>query len=962
MFTATIAPVSGLTFYPDTRMLTGTPTTAGNYRLNYVQPPTLMFTATIAALTYTENTAVNALTLPPATDGTPPYLYKLHPTAGEVAPNPDGTITPVPGLTFAPGTRMLTGTPAMAGSYHLTYTATDAAGTAINQQFTITVANAPAPPDSGGGGVDPDPDPPAQAVSCPTSTSTDPTETQYSITFQANWSRSNFPTNFPGGAHFSPLVGAVHDSMNEFWSPNNPASTGIENMAEFGGTRTLVAEINAVTPTTSYTGSGIGSGTGTTSISFRVSQDCPLVTFVSMVAPSHDWFVGVTGKDLRDGSNQFVDKTINLPVWDAGTEDGTNFSLSGTADTNPQGIIELLTTDSTATDFMQGTNQNVYIGTFTFTVIQAATAALPRLTAAPATIAEGGTSTVTVALAKAAPAGGMPLTLTFGGTAGGDDYRASAARVTIPAGATTTTFTITALSDEIADPVETIIITANGASTPVTTTVTIQEESATANQLNRVILPEVARAIADHGLQAVAGRIEQAGSGANAPAHGALGGHATLAAALRTHGQAIAEGATNLNTLLDDSNFVLPLDGDATDRAGDDSPRRVTLWGGTDYRNLDGSGGADGADGAVDWDGHLLGAHIGADAHLRRDLLAGLMVSWNEGKFDYRLGDGRGDYELNLTAVHPYLGRTTRDGMLELWATAGYGWGNLAITDDDNAQKRGASDVEMRSVGVGGSRLLSANGARTVRLKGELMQAKIDVEGSNTAGGGLAINPLEVRSGRARLALAANLRRDLPGGAQLLRSAEVGARYDGGHGETGGGAEVGLGVRYSNPAGLNAGGNLRALAGRDDYHEWGVQGRVRLLPGKDGQGISFSLNPVYGIIASGATAIWERGLPDHGDDGGQLGRGQRGQGQPGHGARIETELGYGITTGNGLLTPYSRLTLTDRIDTAEHARTWRLGGRLESDSRLNLNLEGYRHDGNGEPTEYGIALQADLYW
>ena len=505
----------------------------------------------------------------------------------------------------------------------------------------------------GGGGVDPDP--PAQAVSCPTAASTDPTETQYSITFQANWSRSNFPTNFPGGAHFSPLVGAVHDSGNKFWSPNNRASSGIERMAEEGRTRILVAEIKAVTPTTPYIGRGIG-GTGTTSIDFRVSQDCPLVTFVSMVAPSHDWFVGVTGEDLRDGSNQFVDKTINLPVWDAGTEDGTDFSLSGTADTNPQGIIELLTTDSTATDFTQGTNQNAYIGTFTFTVTQAATAALPRLTAAPATIAEGDASTVTVALAEAAPApaGGMTFTLTFGGTASEDDYLASAARVTIPAGETTTTFTINALSDEIADPVETIIITAtanaNGASTPVTTTVTttvtIQGESTTANQLNRVILPEVARAIADHGLQAVAGRIEQAGSGANAPARGALGGQATLAATLRTHGQAIAEGTINLNALLDDSNFVLPLDSGATDRAGDDSPRRVTLWGGTDYRNLDGSGGADGADDAVDWDGHLLGAHVGADARLRRDLLAGLMVSWNEGKFDYRLGDARGDYKL----------------------------------------------------------------------------------------------------------------------------------------------------------------------------------------------------------------------------------------------------------------------------------------------------------------------------
>ena len=52
---------------------------------------------------YTAALEIAALTLPPADSTHPAALtYTLHPTAGEVAANGDGTITPLPGLTFAP--------------------------------------------------------------------------------------------------------------------------------------------------------------------------------------------------------------------------------------------------------------------------------------------------------------------------------------------------------------------------------------------------------------------------------------------------------------------------------------------------------------------------------------------------------------------------------------------------------------------------------------------------------------------------------------------------------------------------------------------------------------------------------------------------------------------------------------------------------------------------------------------
>ncbi len=80
--------------------------------------------------------AIAPLTLPAATGGDGDLSYGLDPQ--------------VPGLTFQPVTRTLTGTPGAAGEYAMTYTATDAddntdPSDAAVLRFTITVTE-PEPP------------------------------------------------------------------------------------------------------------------------------------------------------------------------------------------------------------------------------------------------------------------------------------------------------------------------------------------------------------------------------------------------------------------------------------------------------------------------------------------------------------------------------------------------------------------------------------------------------------------------------------------------------------------------------------------------------------------------------------------------------------------------------------------------------------------------------------------------
>ena len=167
-----------------------------------------------------------------------------------------------------------------------------------------------------------------------------PSETAtYRIDFGATWSSSTHPTNFPGGAHWSPLIGAVHSSRASFWEMGATSSPGMESMAETGATGTLAGEINDQIPNNALSvvsGSGSNSPGSVRIRDVGVSLDHPLVTLVSMIAPSPDWFAGVTGLSLLNGVGQWADvRQVVLFPLDAGTDSGTAYT-AGNANTSPK--------------------------------------------------------------------------------------------------------------------------------------------------------------------------------------------------------------------------------------------------------------------------------------------------------------------------------------------------------------------------------------------------------------------------------------------------------------------------------------------------------------------------------------------------------------------------------------------------------------------------------------------------
>ena len=186
----------------------------------------------------------------------------------------------------------------------------------------------------------------------------------YRVTFESTWSQSSHPIDWPGAsAHYSPLVGGAHQTAGTMWSAGGIATPGMEQMAETGGTSVLRSELNAVSPgevSEVFTGPALASSPGSVSMEITVDADHPLVSLVTMVAPSPDWFLGVDSYDLLGDDGWTQDATADLQVWDAGTDSGASYA-SPNSDTMPREPIAI----SDAAPFASET----VLGTFRFELL-----------------------------------------------------------------------------------------------------------------------------------------------------------------------------------------------------------------------------------------------------------------------------------------------------------------------------------------------------------------------------------------------------------------------------------------------------------------------------------------------------------------------------------------------------------------------------------------------------------------
>jgi Spondin_N len=180
-----------------------------------------------------------------------------------------------------------------------------------------------------------------QVVSTATSTIPTSMEATFTCTFQNNWSIANHPRLYPTStAHWSPPVLATHNSGYSMWLPGGLASPGVESVAEVGLTTTLLNEIASAGSTIRSSVRGVDqyNSEEQEQVLTRIIADAShrLMSSITMVAPSPDWFTGFYDFELVDRATEtwWSNFTLNTFPFDAGTEQGTTYSL-GNAEEDP---------------------------------------------------------------------------------------------------------------------------------------------------------------------------------------------------------------------------------------------------------------------------------------------------------------------------------------------------------------------------------------------------------------------------------------------------------------------------------------------------------------------------------------------------------------------------------------------------------------------------------------------------
>ena len=440
-----------------------------------------------------------------------------------------------------------------------------------------------------------------------------------------------------------------------------------------------------------------------------------------------------------------------------------------------------------------------------------------------------------------------------------------------------------------------------------------------AKQLNKDILPNLVQTMLASTMAAVSNRMDAAFSGRPQAASYQFDGqtvqldsqtrlsanlHNTVEQKLPTYIKALKDDTLDWKRLIGNSSFVMPLN--ALD---EDGGAGATVWGSGEYINLSDK----------DWKGDVFNVQLGVDQRIKDDLLAGGLVSWSKGDVDYTLGRERGKYTHRVTSIHPYMARS-RDGV-NLWGSVGYGQGELSIKPQGDNQSERSSGTRLLSLSAGISGRLTQYGQSGLNLKSDLSLARTNIGDSTD------IPADKLSSQRLRLLLEIDKERPLASGGRFNPLVEIGLRYDGVGDSSDIGAVLGFGGRYANATGLTAEGKFHTLLGRKDYKEWGIQGVIRQQSGANDQGLTFSLSPSYGATGNSVNQVWEQELADgnnRNDD---------------YRARLDVNMGYGLFTSGGLLTPYSELRMGD-------SNHYRLGLHWKPNSPFNLHLYGERTTGN----------------
>ncbi|MDE0075395.1 MAG: fibronectin type III domain-containing protein [Gammaproteobacteria bacterium] len=461
-----------------------------------------------------------------------------------------------------------------------------------------------------------------------------------------------------------------------------------------------------------------------------------------------------------------------------------------------------------------------------------------------------------------------------------------------------------------------------------------------AGRLNTRVLPHVAAAMTSSTVSAIARRVDAVASGMGMERRVETNGLSSMAASLSSPGAGgigLAQGdQAGLAALFSGTSFTMPL-GASDAQQQSVTGTQLAGWGAGEYHYLGEPGQS-----ALDWKGNMVSAHAGIDTRVGSDLLVGVAGSYNSGSFDFTDKTGaspvKGTYGATMSSVNPYMAWFSGGGGASVWGSAGLGRGDIDV--DDEREGFRTTPASLLTGAGGASYKLLTRDAGGVRLKAEGWYGQVTVDGS----GQIEEVTIEMQRGKLALELTQGFRTGA--GNEIAVLLEGGMRYDNsdGNGINGTSAEVGGGLRYTNPGlGVTAEGRGRfVISARQGYEEWGMGGTLMFDPATRGQGLSIRVAPSYGNHLSGVNQLWERGVHD-----------AVGGYDLGMAPNVDGEIAYGIAGFHG--TPYSGFYVGQG-----GTRAFSSGVRYELGSGVGLRLEGTRRESGLGGAQHSVGVRGRI--
>ena len=191
-------------------------------------------------------------------------------------------------------------------------------------------------------------------------------QAEYKVSFDATWTAGNHPVDYPGNAHLSGLIGATHNDSYSVFADGMTATPGLEALTERGAHAPLDAEIKSISAGKAgvlFESGPLFKFPGSIAATFMADGAHAYVSVAAMVAPSPDWFTGVSHVALMKGGRWIEKATFPLYAWDAGTDRGTTYAAAD-QDAMPRQSVRL-----NAAPHFRGAKSLNPVGTVTFTRI-----------------------------------------------------------------------------------------------------------------------------------------------------------------------------------------------------------------------------------------------------------------------------------------------------------------------------------------------------------------------------------------------------------------------------------------------------------------------------------------------------------------------------------------------------------------------------------------------------------------